>query len=255
MTTASPAQGRALDLRARLGADHPVEAYLTGAEGPGVLLFMDAIGLRPRLREMADRIASWGYVVLVPNVFHREGDAASLAPTEDLHGEGARERFFAKAMPRVGRLVPELSEPDSDVWLEVLAEHAEAGAVGVVGYCMGARLALRAAARHGEAVAACAGFHGGGLATDAEDSPHLGADRVRAEVLLAHADGDASMPPQAIARLAAALKEAGVRQTSTVYAGAPHGYSMSDTPMYDAAAAARHFDDLRDLLDRALMRG
>src|SRR4029079_5000022 len=77
----------------------PAEAYLTrpddGVDHPGVLFFVDAIGLRPRIEEMADRIASWGYVVLAPHVFHRDGRAADLAPTTDLRDPGARAEVFA----------------------------------------------------------------------------------------------------------------------------------------------------------------
>ena len=85
--------------------DGAAEAFLAGEEGrPGVLFFMDAIGLRPRIAEMAQRIADWGYVVLAPNVFHREGRVDDLAPKHDLMEPGAREAFFEKAMPRVHAL-------------------------------------------------------------------------------------------------------------------------------------------------------
>src|SRR6476660_10428485 len=89
-------------------ADGLAEAYLTrpadGAEHPGVLLYIDAIGLRPRIEQMADRIGSWGYVVLAPNVFYRDGRAAELAPTGDLRVPEEREAFFEGAMKRVGAL-------------------------------------------------------------------------------------------------------------------------------------------------------
>src|ERR1700712_3533858 len=85
------------------------EAYVSrpledSREHPGVLFFMDAIGLRPRVEEMTQRIADWGYVVLAPNVFHREGSAEELEPKDDLNEPGAREAFFEKAMPRVNGL-------------------------------------------------------------------------------------------------------------------------------------------------------
>ncbi len=220
---------------------------------PGVLLFMDAIGLRPRIFQMADHIASWGYVVLAPHVFYREGAAADTAPGAPLDTDEKRSAFFADAMPRVRRLTTELALPDIAAYLAALTARADVTTpVGVVGYCMGARLAVRAACAHPDLVAACGGFHGGGLATDADDSPHLGLGGARARFVFGHADADASMDADAQARLRDALDAAGLDAVTDVYAGARHGYTMSDTAVYDAAATERHFEALRDLLDRTL---
>jgi carboxymethylenebutenolidase len=237
--------------------DGTAEAYVArpSAEGshPGVLFFIDAIGLRPRIAEMAQRIADWGYVVLAPNVLWRSGTAEETSPAGDLHAPGAREEFFTGAMERVKELTPHLAEADIPVYLAALRhlEGVSEGPVGVIGYCMGARLALRAA-RLDPLVGAVGGFHGGGLVTDDERSPHRGLEDSRAEFLFGHADQDRSMPPQAIATLEEVLLEAGRPVTSAIYEGAPHGYSMSDTPMYDEAATERHFRELEALLDRAL---
>ena len=230
--------------------DGPAEAYLTGS-GPGVLFYMDAIGLRPQIQVMCERIASWGYTVLAPNVFHRSGRAADVAPHEDLRQPGAREAFFADAMPRVQALTPELAGRDIPAYLAALREHCDDGPVGTVGYCMGARLAVRAATGHPD-VAAVGGFHGGGLVTDADDSPHLGLPRARAEFVFGHADHDRSMPPEAVETLGAALADAGLTATNEVYPGAGHGYTMSDTAVYDEAATERHFRELEALFARTL---
>ena len=125
--------------------------------------------------------------------------------------------------------------------------------MAVIGYCMGARLGWRIAAAHPDRVAALAGFHGGGLATDAPDSPHHSAAALSgAELYFGHADQDQSMPAEQIAQLDAALDAAGVRYRSEVYEGARHGYTMSDTPVYDEAATERHFRELFTLLARTL---
>jgi carboxymethylenebutenolidase len=223
-------------------------------EHPGVLFFMDAFGIRPQIEEMADRIASWGYVVLAPNVFHRNGRVADLAPTVDLRAPGAGEAFFAEASARVRGHTADLAEPDLEAYVDALLAlpGVQAGPIGVTGYCMGARLAVRAACLRPDDVAACGGFHGGGLATDNDDSPHLGLTRARAAFVLGHADHDRSMPPEAIARLDAALDDAGLEHVTEVYAGASHGYTMADTPSYDEAAAERHYTALEDLLSRSL---
>jgi carboxymethylenebutenolidase len=234
------------------------EAYVArptadSREHSGVLFFMDAIGLRPRIAEMMQRIADWGYVVLAPNVFYREGRAEDLAPQADLTEPGEREAFFELAMPRVQRLTTDKAERDLPAYLEALRglPGVRPDAVATTGYCMGARLAVRAA-NLDPAVAAVGGFHGGGLVTDADDSPHRGLTDARAEFVFGHADNDRSMGPEAIATLEATLRAAGLTASNQVYEGAVHGYSMSDTSMYDEEATERHFEELRALLDRTL---
>jgi carboxymethylenebutenolidase len=238
--------------------DGTAEAYLARPDDrahPGVLFFVDAIGLRPRIEEMADRIASWGYVVLAPHVFYRDGSAAELAPTGDLTQPGVRESFMATGvMERVVALTPDRSDPDTLRWIETLLEHAEAP-VGVTGYCMGARLATRAAGLRPDVVAAVGGFHGGGLVIDGPDSPHLKIAGARAEFVYGHADGDRSMPPEAVVALGAALDAAGVKHSNEVYAGAQHGFTMSDTSVHHPEATERHFAALRELFARTLGAG
>jgi carboxymethylenebutenolidase len=249
--------------------DGTAEAYLTGS-GPGVLFFIDAIGLRPQVERMCDRIAGWGYTVLAPNTLYRSGTAAETSPSGDLREPGAREAFFEHAGPRIRALTSARLARDIPAYLAALREHSSGGDAGpagrpadrraggragspvaVVGYCMGARLAVRASGMD-PAVVAVAGFHGGGLVTDDPDSPHLGLARARAEFVFGHADHDRSMTPEAVERLGRALDEAGLRATNEVYPGAPHGYAMADTPMYDEAGAERSFVALEALLARTL---
>jgi carboxymethylenebutenolidase len=232
--------------------DGTAEAYLTGT-GPGVLFYIDAIGLRPQTERMADRIAAWGYTVLAPNTLYRSGTAAETSPEGDLLEPGAREAFFADVGPRLGALTPEAAERDIAAYLAALREHAEGEQVGTVGYCMGARLAVRTANLDRDVVA-CAGFHGGSLATEDPQSPHVGLPNARAEFVFGHADNDRSMPPDAVARLGEALAAAGLTAKNEIYPGAPHGYTMNDTSMYEESGAERSFDELRGLLDRTLKR-
>jgi carboxymethylenebutenolidase len=244
--------GEHLDIRTN---DGTAAAYLARPDDqphPGVLFFVDAIGLRPQIEAMADRIASWGYVVLAPHVFYRDGSAEELAPAAPLLDAEAREAFFAGGvMERIGALTPERSDLDTNAYLDALLKQAT-GPVGVTGYCMGARLALRAAGLRPADVAAVGAFHGGGLRTDAPDSPHLALAGARAEFVFGHADQDASMPPEQVAALAAVLDEAGLAHREAIYPGARHGYSMADTSAYDEAGAERHFTELRELLNRTL---
>ncbi|MEU5366676.1 dienelactone hydrolase family protein [Streptomyces sp. NPDC005925] len=236
-------------------ADGTADAYLAhpaaGGPHPAVLLFMDAFGLRPQLRSMADRLAAAGYTVLVPNLFYRHGPA----PVVELPGfidPGARPEIFERLRPIMASLTPEAAMRDAGACLRWLEDcpTAAGGPVALTGYCMGARLALLTAGTYPERVAAAAGFHGGQLAPDTPDGPHLVAPRITAELYFAHADQDHSLPPEQIERLENTLTEAGVRHRCEVYAGAGHGFTQADTAAYDRDADERHWAALLDLLKR-----
>lgn len=231
--------------------DGTAEAYLTG-NGPGVLFFMDAIGLRPRIEEMADRIAGWGYTVLVPNVFYRLGTAQELAPSIDLRIPENRKSYGSVLMPRVQGYTTEQSDADTARWLEALAEHATPGPVGVTGYCMGAKLAIRAAALRPEEVRAVGGFHGAALVDGTDTSAHLLLPRCRAEFAFGHADADPANDAEAVAELGRALDAAGLTALNEIYPDAPHGFAMSDTASYQEEGAERMFRTLEALLGRTL---
>jgi carboxymethylenebutenolidase len=244
-------QGTTVDVKT---ADGYADAYLTRPQGrgeyPGVLLVVDAIGLRPRIEEMADRIAGRGYVVLAPNALYRAGRAPVL-PLPDFTDPDSRAGFMQSIRPLIEQLTPEAVSRDGQAYLDFLSDVATEP-VGITGYCMGARVGLRIAAAYPDRVKALGGFHGGGLATDAPESPHRSAGQLRAEVYFGHADQDANMNPEQIAVLNDALDGAGVRYRAEVYEGALHGYTMSDTAVYNEAACERHFTELFALLDRTL---
>lgn len=237
--------------------DGTADAYLAhpddGAPHPGVLLYMDAFGLRPHLTAMADRLAGAGYTVLVPNVFYRHGRAPVVELPEFID-PGARPEIFERLGPIMGQHTPERVVRDAGAYLDFLTSLSQtaAGPVGVTGYCMGAALMLRTAAAYPDRVAAGAGFHGGNLATDQPDSPHLLAGDVRAELYFGHADQDPSLPPEQIERLNQALTDAKVRFRAEVYEGAAHGFTQADTAAYHAEAAERHWTALLALFDRTL---
>ena len=235
--------------------DGTCDAYLAQPDGdgphPAVLFFPDAIGLRQRIYDMADRIASHGYVVLAPNLFYRSGRAPVVANLDELLKAGDRQKLMEAVIPVARALKPADAMRDTRYYLDYLAGRS-AGPVGLTGYCMGAGLALRTAATYPDRVAAAGGFHGGNLASDAEDSPHLLARHVQAELYFGHADQDPSMPPEQIERLNAALEAAGVRYRAEVYEGAMHGYTMADTRVHNEQGEQRHWDALLDLFARNL---
>lgn len=238
-------------------ADSPAEAYFAApGEGaaPGVILYMDALGMRAQIGEMCERIAGWGYAVLAPNLFYREGTVAELAPREDMRTPEGRDAVIQVARPRIGRLTAERSAHDSDAYVRALEQLGEvrSGPVATVGFCMGARHAMYAAGRHPGTVALTAGFHGGGLVTDDADSPHRSIAGATAAFLFGHADNDPGMTPDNAATLDRALDDAGLEYQSAVYPGATHGYTMADTAMYDERSAERAFAELEEALRRHL---
>jgi carboxymethylenebutenolidase len=235
-------------------ADGVADAYLTrpdnGGPYPGVLFIMDAIGLRPQIERMADRIAGSGYVVLAPNVFYRAGPAPVI-PLPDFTDPDQRASFMQAVRPLIEELTPQCAARDGAAYLDYLAGIG-AGSVAITGYCMGGRVGWRIAAAYPDRVAALASFHGGGLVTDAPDSPHRSARDLRAEMYFGHADQDPSMTPAQISELEHALDDAGASYRSELYEGAMHGYTMADTAAYNEAAAERHFTELLALLERTL---
>ena len=220
---------------------------------PGVLFLMDAYGLRPTIEAMAARIAADGYIVLAPNLFYRSGPSP-VPPLPDLSNPDERASLWQSLRPLLAELTPERIAGDGQAYLDYLERAGATGPLAITGYCMGTRAGLRIAAAHPDRVAALAGFHGGGLVTDAPDSPHLLLDALQAELYFGFADQDKSMNAEQIAALERALDEAGATYVSEVYEGAGHGYTMADTPVYDEAASERHFRELRSLLERTVAK-
>jgi carboxymethylenebutenolidase len=234
--------------------DGVCDAYIScpdaGGPFPAVLIYMDAVGVRPALKEMADRIAAKGFYVLLPNMFYRDGRAPVMDPTTLFKPENR-----PRLMELVGSLTAERADSDAGAFLDFLSaqkEVAPGSQVGITGYCMGGGLAVRTAAKFPDRIAAAASFHAGRLATDSPNSPHTLLGAVEAELYFGHADKDEGMNAEQIARLEAALEAAGVRYRSELYEGALHGYTMPDLPIYNQAAAERHWDNLLGLLDRTL---
>jgi carboxymethylenebutenolidase len=224
--------------------DGVANAYLARADDeqhPGVLLLMDAYGLRPVIEEMADRIAADGYVVLSPNVFYRAGRSPVQVGTD-----------FQEIRPLMAELTPERLAADGAAYLDYLADVASPGPVAITGYCMGGRLGWRIAAAHPDRVAALAAFHTGGLVSEDPDSPHRSAASVDAELYFGFADQDRGMTAEHIATFEQALKDAGATYRAEVYEGARHGYTMADLEVYDEAASERHYGELRGLLERTI---
>jgi carboxymethylenebutenolidase len=209
---------------------------------PVALVYMDAPGYRETLKDNARRFAADGYFCVVPDLFYRAGEKLTM----DEHG---RERIFEL----VRDLTPEKIEADTEAALAAVADDpaASTGPKVAVGYCMGAKFALHAAAARADLVAV-AGIHPGALATDEPDSPHLELPQVRAELYYAFAEHDRSATPESVDRFREAMAEAGARGVVERLPGTEHGFSMADRPVYDRDASERHFERTLDLWRRNL---
>jgi carboxymethylenebutenolidase len=217
-----------------------------------VIVYMDAGGVRPAMLEIAERIASAGYYALLPDLFYRvEFDASQSS--RFYTDPDFRKDVFTRVMPSAS---PTNVMRDTEALLAHLGAESQVrpGPIGISGYCMGGRLALYAAGHFGDRIAAAASYHGGGLATDAPDSPHRLARGMRARVYVAGAIEDRSFDDAQKARLDEALTDAGVDHVIETY-DARHGFVPRDTPAHDEAATARHWETLLSLLGQSLNAG
>jgi carboxymethylenebutenolidase len=216
---------------------------------PGVIMYPDAGGLRPTFDEMGRHLADLGYAVLVPNMYYRLGEVKPF----DLHTVFSDPDERKRLMSLVATVTKAQATVDTGAILEFLAEQPEVAdtKVGTTGYCMGGGLALNAAGRFPDRVGAAASFHGGYIASEAPDSPHLLAGQMQAKVYVAGAANDASFDDAEFARMSTALTEAGVDHTLVTY-DAAHGFAVPDNPTYDEAAEAQHWEALESLYGSAL---
>jgi carboxymethylenebutenolidase len=212
---------------------------------PPIVLYMDAFGIRPALAAMAQRLASNGYIVALPNLYYRSPFAPFAADVVATEGP-ERERF--KSL--IASINQKMVMDDTRLVIERIDRHPSVrrGGWGTVGYCMGGGYALSAAGTFPERVVVAASFHGGSLATDKPDSPHRLAPKMRARLYIGAAEIDASFPPEQQVRLEGALTDAGVRHTMEIYPKARHGFAVTGHIAYDDAAAALHWRRLLDLL-------
>jgi carboxymethylenebutenolidase len=234
-------------------ADGTAAAWLFKPAGkgpwPGTVMFIDALGVRPAMMDMAERLAGDGYVVLMPNLFYRSGPIEVFSMS-DFANEERRGKLFAC----LGAASFEAVRHDSQSYLTFLGGRPEvSGAIGCFGYCFGGSRAVTALGAYPDRVKAAAAFHASQLATDAPDSPHLLAPNMNHGRLYVGIAGiDQSVSPEEEGRLASALRAAEVDHTIENYPGVRHGFTVSDTPVYDRPAAERAWDRLLRLFKETL---
>jgi len=216
-----------------------------GGSHPAVIFYMDGLGIRPALLEMGQRLADNGYAVLLPNLYYRHGPAGD--PLDLLNDRD-------KMMERVMSVTNEGTMRDTERFLAFLdTQNSVAGErIGCTGYCMGGALSLTAAGTFTDRVVAAGSFHGARLATDAPDSPHLLAPKMKGEVYVGVSEIDPYLVEGETDRLDGALKQAGANAKVEIYPGVHHGFAVPGLPIYDRDASERHWDRLLGLYKRNL---
>jgi len=213
---------------------------------PVVLFLMDAPGKRPLLHDMARRIASNGYSVMLPNLYYRT--------TPEFQLDFASKESFGQMVELMGNLGNRKVGRDAGALLTHAANDpaADTSRVGVVGYCMSGPFSIWVAAEYPEQVKAAASFYGVRLHVDASDSPHLRLAEIAGELYVGAAEHDDYVPLDMVDRFEAAMQAANVRGRVERYWGTHHGFAFDDRPVYDPAADARHWTAMLDLFDRNL---
>ncbi len=212
---------------------------------PVVLYMMDAPSIRPALKDMAMRLATAGYYVMLPYLFYRGGPFREFGLSdEDMH---ARQEMM-------GTIDPTNVLGDTEALLAVAADDpaADDGPIGAVGFCMSGGLVVSMARAMPDRVAAVASIHGAWMVRDSDDSPHLNLDSVRAEVYLGWCDNDATAPPETVPVFRQALDDAGVAYTLDWLTDAVHGYAPPGGANYNREASELHWERVHSLFRRHL---
>jgi carboxymethylenebutenolidase len=218
-----------------------------GGPHPVILFYMDAPAIREELRDMARRLATSGYYVMLPNLYYRSG-VMELGPLPADPESPKRKRMF-ELMASIN--IP-LVMQDTTALLAYADGQAAArkDLVGSVGYCMSGRYAINAATHFPDRVKAAASIYGTHLATDQPDSPHLAAGKTRAELYFGCAETDIYAPMELIEKVKLAMQ--GANAEVEIYPGTHHGFAFPKRPVYDRDAAERHWERLLALYRRNL---
>lgn len=236
-------------------ADGAVETFVChperGGPYPPVLLLMDAPGIREELHDMARRLATVGYYVLLPNLYYRAGKDTKYGADVLTHGSAEHQRM--RAVRTKMTIPPVMADVAALIAFADRQEAAQTGGpVGVHGYCMSGPYALAAAARYPDRIAAAASFYGTWLVSDAVESPHLTLGKGRGELYISCAEHDDLAPPDMVKELRKLFDASGARGELEVHPGVHHGFAFPQRWCYDKPAAERHWERLIALYRRNL---
>jgi carboxymethylenebutenolidase len=216
-----------------------------------VVVWPDILGLRPAFRAMGKRLAESGYAVLVVNPFYRNAKAPVVAEGASFQDETTR----GIVMPMAQALNADTHVTDAKAfvaWLDQQAAVDTSRKIGTTGYCMGGPMVMRTAAAIPERVGAGGTFHGGGLATDAENSPHLLIPTMKASFLIAIAVNDDETDPVAKETLKTTFAANNLSAEIEVYTGTMHGWCPPDSAVYNEEQAEHAWTRMLALFETAL---
>lgn len=213
-----------------------------GGPYPAVFLLMDAPGIREELRDMARRLGTVGYCVLVPNLYYRAGRDTVFGP--DVLKDGSAERAQMRAIRIKMTIPPVMDDVASMIGFVDSRPEVKRGAIGVHGYCMSGPYALAAAARFPDRVAAAASFYGTWLISDAEESPHLNLGKAKAKLYISCAEHDDLAPLPMVEELKGLFAKSGNPGELEIFPGVHHGFAFPQRWCYDKPAAERHWERL-----------
>ena len=240
-----------LDLATKDGA---METFIChperGGPYPPVLLLMDAPGIREELHDMARRLATSGYYVMLPNLYYRAGRDTKYGPDVLKHGSEEHQRM--RAVRTKMTIPPVMDDVAAMIAFADKQAAAKKGPVGAHGYCMSGPYALAAAARYPDRVLAAASFYGTWLVNDAVESPHLTLGKAKGELYISCAEHDELAPPEMVKELKALFDKSGVAGELEVQPGVHHGFAFPQRWCYDKPAAERHWERLIALYRRRL---
>ena len=225
--------------------------YPADGKHAAVIVWPDIMGIRTSFRMMGKRLAESGYSTLVVNPYYRTAKGAVIEDGESFGTPAVRERL----MPHARSLSPETCVSDGRAFVDYLDAQSSVDTnrkIGTTGYCMTGSYTMRLAADMPERIGACGSFHGGGLATDKDSSPHLLAPRIQAGLLIAIAANDDKRDPNAKVLLREAFDNAGVSAEIEVYKDTLHGWCPPDSRVYNEAQAERAWSRLLALFEREL---
>jgi len=213
-----------------------------GGAVPAVFLMMDAPGIREELRDMARRLATVGYYVLLPHLYYRAGRDAIYGP--DVLTQGSEEHQRMRAV-RTKMTIPPVMDDVAAMFAFVDAQkEVKRGGVGIHGYCMSGPYALAAAARYPDRITAAASFYGTWLVSDAVESPHLTLAKAKGELYIACAEHDDLAPLPMVEELKGLFDRSGAKGELEVYPGVHHGFAFPQRWCFDKPAAERHWERL-----------
>ena len=227
---------------------HPDE----GGPFPPIIIYMDAPGMREELRDMARRLGTVGYYVMLPNLYYRTGREGEYG--YDLAkiriDDAEREKMF-----QVMRTLTNASIVSDTQPLLTYAHNDDAstqGPFGCIGYCMSGQFVVSIGASYPDDFAAIASFYGVGIVTDKEDSPHLTAHRIKGSLYLAFASNDPFVPQSLLDSLPEIMEQAGTNHRIEIYPDTEHGFAFPQRPVYVKSAGERHWERLFALFSKEL---